>query len=66
MTAAEVEERVVELGQLAEHADDALRPAVPVEGDVDQNVGRVARRVEQHAVVIGACVKIIVSKLTDF
>ena len=35
MTAAEVEERVVELGQLAERADDALRPPVPVEGDVD-------------------------------
>ena len=54
MAAAEVEEGVVELCELAEDADDALRAAVPVEGDVDQDVGRVTGRVEQHAIVVGS------------
>ena len=33
----------------------SLRAAVPVEGDVDEDVRRVRSRVEQHAVVVGAC-----------
>ena len=53
MGATEIEERVVPLGQLAQPAHDPLGAAVPVEGHVDQDGGRVGHGVEQNAVVVG-------------